>query len=1694
MQAWYRSLFSVFLSITLILAGSPIQLFLKAQANTPPEDERIGVVGGTAQVATEVSSEIDIEAEQEKANVDHLLKEQQEADELADKAKAEEEYQQSIAELRESFGQPGRREAHLDPFLVTRQTIIDDREENLNSVVKQRALDDYLDRIKDIELTIEEYNTLLLQLEAKISNIHNDVASTETALANSLDEKVKSILTRLETVKKAHGANSQEHKDVIAELGELRKALFNLNTNKATEAITSQKLEEYARIRLDIQSRIKLAQMEYEDVVKHDPREDKGLKIDYMIDKELSTRHYYGRKLRLTLESEGQILDEIRQEDYTQSLSPRFNKKGHSYSDVENVHFTIDDHKGRVMHKFLNPISGVTFFGNHLVFIESSPTSELGNTVKVRFIDLRFSKVNIGNAPLPVFTLPVNLESHDQTLTHENGYLKVGGQRLSIQQFEMMSQAQQVLFNVNVALVDPASYENARPLIKEVFEFFALSMESMDASFKAEMEKSIAATPYFQKLTSNMEARKALNPAKSKADITKALEDGQLSQVEFDQIKTAIGANESLVETNTALASGRGFMTRMNLLGHHIMNPRPEGSPKLFNALVMAAMPSSSDERARALSLTKGSFGARLAKYGAATGGVLLAASMLPDDYSFSLYQGFDLISATSQHFQGYLEHINYGGAYVDLAKDAFITSVTGWTYFFDSYLSDGKWTKFLYGLGQVLLVPVQLFAGIHFTTNTIKMANKTYKFRKLSTEDISYLKAFKAAADKDSKEYWSGLSEAETKSSGSKDVSEITDDEIVLLDEHIARLKDGREGITSVKRDLRQGKFGTKTALRNFATTMSGFGVVIKSAKATFAQIGKIVSRLNLTSEDSVLKAFARSYLSYSSLRSTFRTNALIWNFAFMIRSYAWSPSKWLLFVMYPDYFKVAVKSIPEVPNPTKDNPKNVIPGKQHFPSAYNGGLDTWLTKIKKLVKKLPSRNKDDETSRSEITAGQALAEVRNFEKEIIKLEIAAIEVAKNKAQMALIESIRDPERLMALFDSTQRQGEVSTGIRHLNDKKIKSLTKQERLFYQSYFTRTFDLLMQKSIQELTSFETEETNPAAFAREFKTRMMQEGMKLDVSHLSEENVKSLTVDAERLIDFTEVKEWAHNVSTKMDQFGTRFDTRLRHNVLQSMHPQNGQIKRFLKVSEKVNDPRAMERAMRSEISSLTTGIPLGIISALGLYAGVQTGVLMPFDANGLDTETHLNYMSRYLFYAGFIPGLVLSLLAHTWMKLQTDARIDSQGGFDQSMISNKDNKRGFWRYYLKNTFANPSNKWRDNHTYQLALIWSNIPAAAVTILVSNLYGLGRIDIETFLAQYFIIFATFLTGWNMKIGQGFELASSWISSKIPRGLRAHPKAQKYINESIQKRRMGFEFFENIYGIVVMENIAGDMLVLKDNVKHGTRAFIRMLFGGETPTTLIVNAANAASRAFNNLPGIEQIKNGVVKLFSNRYEAFERFPSRLEKVPGIPQVGENPSLPKNVLGEFFGKTLGLISTWGAMAVGPYAIVDYFQKRRENKLQTEGQDMAKRRGQMKELKGEAYNNPNEEKELEKYILSLFETLKQNNDAEVDVIHSDEVNKLVNAISSSFKKYNTKVVSENEELSKRFFDKFDSTIMAALADGKITQDELDQVQAAFGEHFEKTFTETLQTNEVTESESALAKPAVDVQANSCAEYLMAN
>lgn len=1436
MVVLYRSFLSCFLSLVLVLTGAPF----------------------------------------------HLMPKQAQAQSQSDVASADEEMQKSLEQLKESFASDDTTDSHLDPFLITRQMVLDDRSSRVTAVEEQRAIEDFEDRIQYLESSIQSLKQLEAQVQQRLSEL------------------------------------------TVAD---------------------DDKLNELELIKADIISRRRLVELELADTRKFDPRQGSALPVDHMVDKDLKTRHYWGNRMKLVLEANEEVIGEVAQKDFTQSLSPRFNKEALDfYNQDADVRFTITDRRGTPLHQFLNPISGVTFFGHYLVFVEKSESQTAEKSLPVRFIDLRYAKANIGNAPLPVFTLPLKLDSEDTSLSHENGYLKVGGQRLSYQQFEMLSQVHQVIFNVNVALVDPNAHDNARPLIKEVLEFFQVSMQAQEKSFQTELEKSINATEFLNGITGALNTRKNVDPEEARELIQQALKDGKLTDQEFAQISHALDADNSLRFSNLAVANGRRLMTRIRLMMQYLVQPRVEGAPKLLNAMAMLVAPKTADERGRAFALARNGLTYKMAKYGAAMGGVLLAGDMLPEPYKINIYKSLDLISAVNQHFQGYLQHISYGKAYVDISKDAFITSTTGWTYFIQSYFADGNWPKFLYGLGQVLLVPLKLFASIHFTVNSYKMFRETLKIRRLSGSQIGFLKAFKEAAKGDNKAYWDSLSEAEKKSSGS-DVSLMSDDDVRLLDEHILRLREGRQGIESVERDLRLGRYGSqgvlktqintvstmssglKSQLRSYAQTTAGFLKYNKFSKKVGEAYQKVATKLGLEGEDTVRKALANSFLSYSALRSTFKTNALIWNYLFMTRSYMTAPHKLFVFTIYPNYFKAAVTT---------------VKGKQHFPSTYNGGLETWPQKLQRIIS---SSGMNEKLSKVPVLGNlliseEALKNLRSFESEVAKLEIAAIEIAKTKAQMALIENIKDPERLLEIFDSTQRPGDVSTGVRNLNDKKLKKLNKKEKVFYRAYFTRSFDLIMQRMLADITSTElSTEMDPVTFAKKFRSEIVK-GDLTDFA-LNAGQIKALKDQLETQLNFEQVRDWAEQVSVNGSNILTRANLALRHSLLQSMHPGNAQVRRFLTVREKVEEPRAMERAMRMEVTSMLSGIPISILSTLALYAGVQTGMLMPFDPVGMNTETHFNYMSRYLFYNGFIPGLILGMLANTWMKLQEDNRIDSIGGFDQA-IKHSDGKRGFWRYYLKNVFKNPNNKWKDNHIYYLKLIVANIPAAAITIIVSQLYGLGRVDIGAYLAGYILIFTTFLTGFNLKMDQAFELASSWVYNKVPRVLRAHPHAQKYINGQLQKRKILYGYFENLWGIIVQENIAGSMLTLKDNVQYGTRAFLRLVFGGDTPTEIVVRFVDSMSQALQGIPGAQTALDGLKKLVSHNFEAFERFPDRLPIVEGIPQVTENPNLPRHRTGEFLGKTLGAVATWGGLTAVPYVVTDIMQRFRERGIQKKGDEI--------------------------------------------------------------------------------------------------------------------------------------------------------
>ncbi len=240
------------------------------------------------------------------------------------------------------------------------------------------------------------------------------------------------------------------------------------------------------------------------------------------------------------------------------------------------------------------------------------------------------------------------------------------------------------------------------------------------------------------------------------------------------------------------------------------------------------------------------------------------------------------------------------------------------------------------------------------------------------------------------------------------------------------------------------------------------------------------------------------------------------------------------------------------------------------------------------------------------------------------------------------------------------------------------------------------------------------------------------------------------------------------------------------------------------------------------------------------------------------------------------------------------------------------------------------------------MIAANFPATLLTVLAFDAYGLGRFDVGAYSLIYIMTFATAMSGFGQKVENAFERTSSWVSNRIPRKLRAHPDAQKYIETRLQKKKITFSWLENIWGIAVEANIAGTMLTLKENATMGTRSFLRLIFGGETPTNIVTKSADILTNAFKTVPGVEGALEMVKEAVSHNYEATERYPERLLEAGnamGVERLYENPNLPNNLLAEVVGKLGGAVSTIGAFAGMPYLGAFLLDALSERRVQARG-----------------------------------------------------------------------------------------------------------------------------------------------------------
>ena len=1008
----------------------------------------------------------------------------------------------------------------------------------------------------------------------------------------------------------------------------------------------------------------------------------------------------------------------------------------------------------------------------------------------------------------------------------------------------------------------------------------------------------------------------------------------------LEELKKMIGSRKGLTEANHSLMLSRKFLARVSMLLERMAHPQPMGAPKLLNAMAMVA---ESGVSGRSVDFQRSYAEAnqhplfRYGKYGAGVMAAALLGSTLPEPYTVNVFQSLDLVEMINTHIFGYLAHTGYGGNFVDIVSLASEKIGTSASYVGDQFFADGRYQY----TGTLMLALtgflVTIFGVPHLLTNTTKAFKYMYSEKGRYSEQVkskamSRWQAIKQLfidfEDQERKVYDQAAAEAEqealekamkaNEASQSARVEKIYEgvEEELRQQEELAR----RQAEDSIARELVQGGLATgqrlsfdsspksapiidmtqgesgawtlgdyktqavfpvEEALSDQIADIEDSTEAVRRVEQALAEQGKEIR--NIETFGQAIRQFA---LSYPSVTNTAAVLAKTWNLIFITRNFAIKPRTWYMVLVFPNYFKVTSSSFEKA---------------GHIPTLFDGGRDDtlhfWSNRIGAKFGK------------------ESLNNLLAFEKTILHVEAEAYQVALERGIEALIQYTQRPDHLKDLFDSSQlprglvprkhiNDGAVapSTGIQGISDAKVGRLSKKESTFFQHFVVSLYrdlvedylkDFLAGKGespielaqvssrqvksraaqfVEELKGFQPPEKAPGvddrvwqAQQKEYQARKKELRLKLRevATHLVE---RSGAFEKSRAM----AEDWSHAID--------RLTVRAEGSLMNSLHPQQTQISRYTTAARKLKKFKALLRAVRHQLANLVVSFPVTFGGVMVLYAGVFDGSLMqPIheEAFGPNSAFH---GSLYIYFNSFLAGAIIGFMADTWMKLQQDDRLDAMGSFDK-VPSVKDSKKGFWRYYFKNAFKNPVNRWIDNQLYYSYLIWANIPAYFVMAAVTHWLVFQRFDLGLFMGTLILAFVTPFMGIGLKFDQAYELAASWVAAKFPRRLRGHPEIQKQIRSDLQKKRIYHQVGHSIYGEVV--SAFESLVALMDHPTHGKRAFLSTIFFGYQPEEIISKGLQGVVKVAGWIPGVESAATACEFWLTNNNASLN--PDRLMQRP-------------------------------------------------------------------------------------------------------------------------------------------------------------------------------------------------------------------
>ena len=1082
----------------------------------------------------------------------------------------------------------------------------------------------------------------------------------------------------------------------------------------------------------------------------------------------------------------------------------------------DSCRFTLSS-KGRALNQFHLPAQAIATLGPYLVFVHENSYDAEGGIQYLSFLDLSTYGASIGNSDIPVFRLPIVADAPVKSLKVESQNLVLdSGRKIPLEKFMLASEIQQVAFNISANLVDPDSLVTIVPYIDSLQTMMTKVMSDELADARGENAQIGQAKVLFETLGKNL-----INEVKADRRFADYASGLKLSPEELkglpDVLQKALssysaGVNKSSVLgqrlTNVAkrVSNSRLMRTKLQSFFNRITSPVPNGSLKVKRALVMVGM---------ARDVNRGGAFWRFLMDRPWLNSMIMVAGLTA---AASPEAAMTIANEGLAIGAGIYDYLKF--ALVGIAEAASTGAAATFGPFVDlgstiskQYIADGHLYKTAVGLA--FFVPTIL--SIYFIPHLIFNLHKIFvDSRKPDWQGfVRHQREFM-------REYYQRLADDEAKR---RQMTTENQREVAFTSEELTEIM-----------DFVNDRRANSPAFQN-----PGFiGRSWRHTVQTFKKLKAAVSRSPAIQDQDqervqgVWSAVLSVALSYPAMELTLSRWARFWNwfagtrytsFGFLtlrdlglkynlpifVRA---KPITTAVRLAYPDFFSTAV---------AQRGPKLTIP------TELNGGMRGWgmrdLLWIKEaLLGRSSAAMAQEEDVIRELNAAEFKELAENFESSVAETEDAVFKVAFNAGLKHLAEFVGDRKELLQIY--TQQP------LKSVVERRMMDLPIQVRTFLRLFFERVYQQTMTEYLSktlEANGAWPEEMNGPEQASLKQLKAMTINLKARRANPSAPftfHPEQAAQIAERVASSQSLYEETAKQARKGEFSLRNFALNRKYGVLADMDPeQNGSMKRFSTVQERMKSPNALSRAVRAEISKLLVTFPLNLSLKMLLAAGIFEGAFKPIQDEMLGPNS-IFYLSRDSFYMMFASSFTIGMMADAWMKVQTDARQDEMGDFGL-VPKGEDSENGFMRWYWKQ-FQAENNSLISNWAFSNRLSFWNMPAALVNMGLFYYLFSGRLDLSYLLGGYVMAFGTPASALGMKIDQAFERSSEYAA----RGIKderwlAHPLVQEVVSKEKQYYRNRFQLLNDVFSNVV-GNWLGNTEVVKTS--YGTRGLMRAVFGG------------------------------------------------------------------------------------------------------------------------------------------------------------------------------------------------------------------------------------------------------------------------